>query len=182
MIGFLLENISLVLLITDNHQSIFMITDVYHRRRRRSSKDTGGCRTSLFASGLNPLQLSSNFNLIDAISISMLASEIITLTISHLFNRHQSIISLMTSSYRLYWHNIIKVITSFRPDTSSTVINIFVITACHSLYSMLSSAIITLTSRGKMLKNKTIKDGDISPRPMGHNCPYGPMVRFDQRD
>ena len=136
MIGFLLENISLVLLITDNHQSIFMITDVYHRRRRRSSKDTGGCRTSLFASGLNPLQLSSNFNLIDAISISMLASEIITLTISHLFNRHQSIISLMTSSYRLYWHNIIKVITSFRPDTSSTVINIFVITACHSLFKL----------------------------------------------
>ena len=30
--------------------------------------------------------------------------------------------------------------------------------------------------------NKTIKDGDISPRPLGHNCPYGPMVRFDQRD
>ena len=30
--------------------------------------------------------------------------------------------------------------------------------------------------------NKTIKDGDVSPRPLGHNCPYGPMVQFDQRD
>ena len=147
MIGFLLENISLVLLITDNHQSIFMITDAYHRRRGRSSRATGGCRTSSFASGLNPQTL---------ISLMPFPYQCWhqKSSLSHLFNRHQSIISLMTSSYRLCWHNIIKVITSFRPDTSSTVINFFVITACHSLYSMLSSAIITLTSRGKMLKKK----------------------------
>ena len=30
--------------------------------------------------------------------------------------------------------------------------------------------------------NKTIKDGDISPWPLDHNCPYGHMERFDQME
>ena len=34
----------------------------------------------------------------------------------------------------------------------------------------------------KVKNNKTIKDGDISPRLLDHNCPYGHMERFDQRD
>ena len=38
---------------------------------------------------------------------------------------------------------------------------------------------INLMARGLNI-NKTIKDGDISPWPLDHNCPYGHMERFDQ--
>ena len=39
-----------------------------------------------------------------------------------------------------------------------------------------SNKLCQVTKGGNALAfvNKTIKDGDISPRPLGHNCPYGP--------
>ena len=92
----------------------------------------------------------------------------------------------MTSSYRLYWHNIKKASLAsawIRPDISSTVINIFVITACHSLYSMLSTAIITLTSRGKILRKAIFHWWviliDYQSGNNSHKCTMGTKVRQD---
>jgi len=41
---------------------------------------------------------------------------------------------------------------------------------------------LTNPQRTNNMFNKTIKDGDISPWPLDHNCPYGQMERFDQME
>ena len=55
-------------------------------------------------------------------------------------------------------------------------------TTCIKKEDSLSASFCARARAVPTTQNKTIKDGDISPRPLDHNCPYGHMERFDQRD